>query len=156
MPEQIRKFDAFGHFVPSGDFAQKNGDGLLHQYGLELDKETGNTKIVETGTVDLRELINSYKDQCGMAYARQLLKTGAVSPEAFCDDGRHGADVSVMPDNLNDSYRLALAAKENGDRVAADLGIHEDYMTASDVTKLVQDAVQAALAAKSQEAKEVK
>lgn len=109
-------------------------DSRVDEYGLELDKETGSTHPVVTGQVDIDEVVQSYKDQCGMVMAMRLIQSGQVDPMAFADDGQHGADCS-FPTDLNTSAMLANMSDEEAQALAAKLGI-ENYK-ADDINALV-------------------
>ena len=133
--------DAFGHIVEDSQnsLAVPGGDGLLDQYHVELDKETGSTKPVKGDPISIPELVASYEDQCGMEWARRQLRSGQLTPEMLADDGRHGGDYTGSTE-LNVAYRQAEAAKANGDQVAKSLGV-EGYMKAEDVDALVKKRV---------------
>lgn len=123
--------------VPTTDCSQKE----LAQFGLELDKETGNTFVVQKEPIDLDELVQSYKDQCGMEQAQLLIARGLASPEDFAAKPGDYGDTSNLPDNLNDAYQAHLKAES----VGIDLG---QFKTEDDIQKYVEEAVAAALKAK--------
>ena len=155
MPDKV--IDCFGHFRPKIHVDKVTRD-VIHQFDLKLDKETGNTSIVEVEPVDVNELVGSYASVAGMAYARKLIQTGQVSPNAFADDGQHSADIVGMPDNIYDASQAAAAAKVKGDAVAASLGLGSDYVSKKDLDSLIKQKVDALLAAQNNPAenKEVK
>lgn len=136
------RIDAFGHIVTDerNSLAVAGGEGLLKQYTVELDKSTGETHPVEGDPISIPELVASYEEQCGMEWARRMLRSGQLTPEMLADDGRHGGDYSGSTE-LNVAYRDAKAAKAKGDQVAASLGV-EGYMDAEDITALVNQRVQ--------------
>lgn len=144
MPDAI-KYTPFGtpirESAPS-DCSKKE----LAQFGLELDKETGSTYVVQKDPIDLDELIQSYKDSCGMEQAQLLLRRGLASPEDFAAKPGDYGDTSTLPDNINDAYRASLEAQKAG----VDLGqFHSD----ADIKAYVEAQVAKALAAQEEAAK---
>lgn len=116
----------------------------LAQFGLELDKETGSTVVVEKDPIDLDELIQSYKDQCGMEQAQMLIARGLASADDFAAQPGDYGDTSTLPDNINDAYQANLKAQESGvdlTQFKTDKDI-QDY-----VNKMIQEQLAAAKAA---------
>lgn len=99
----------------------------MEEIALELDKETGNTNIVITGHRDLDKEIQEFKDQTGFEGMRKLIAQGKATPRDFFDDGKHGQDVSGLPDNVNDAYRAAQANNAQSDNLFKKLGISPIY-----------------------------
>lgn len=99
----------------------------MDEIALELDKETGNTKIVITGTRDLDKEIQEFKDQTGFEGMRKLISQGKATPRDFFDDGQHGQDVTGLPDNVHDAYRAAQANNAESDNLFKKLGISPIY-----------------------------
>lgn len=93
--------------------------------GLELDKDTGNTNVVITGTKDTDKEIQEFKDDCGFEGMRKLIAQGRAVPKDFYDDGKHGMDVAGLPDNVNDAFRAAQAANLDKDEMLNKLGVDE-------------------------------
>lgn len=89
----------------------------MEELALELDKETGNTKVVITGTRDLDKEIQEFKDQTGFEGMRKLIAQGKATPRDFFDDGKHGQDVTGLPDNVHDAYRAAQANNAQSDNL---------------------------------------
>lgn len=141
MAQQTKHIDAFGHVIADerNNISIPGGEGKFHRYGVELIEGTGNTRPVIKETIDMTELINSYKDQCGMEYMLRLVQTGQISMASLRDDGTGSGDFTG-PDNINDAYRAAQAAKVLGDQVAKALGI-EKYMDEKDLDALVAKKV---------------
>lgn len=96
---------------------------VIDKIGLELDKETGNTKVVSQGKRDLDKEIQEFKDDCGFEGMRKLIAQGRAQPQDFYDDGAHGQDVTGLPDNVNDAFRAVLADKNGSKNLFAELGI---------------------------------
>lgn len=87
--------------------------------------------------VSVQKLIDSYKDETGLAYALRQINNGRLMPSQLMDKGDKGADVSEIPDNVNDAYRLSQATSAEAKKVADALG----------VTKLDQNNLDAQIAA---------
>lgn len=139
--------DAFGHIVAEEQNAisVEGGDGLLDQWTVELDKENGSTHPVKGDPISIPELVASYEDQCGMEWARRMLRSGQLTAADLADDGKHGGDYTGSTE-LNVAYRQAQAAKARGDKVAAAIGA-TNYMTEQDLDAYVKAKVAEALAA---------
>lgn len=105
----------------------KRDANAMEEIALELDKETGNTNIVITGHRDLDKEIQEFKDQTGFEGMRKLIAQGKATPRDFFDDGKHGQDVSGLPDNVNDAYRVAQANNAQSDNLFKKLGISPIY-----------------------------
>lgn len=141
MSNPTKHIDAFGHVIADArnSISIPGGEGKFARYGLELIPDSGNTRPVIKETIDMPELINSYKDQCGMEYMLRLVQSGQISMASLRDDGTGSGDFTG-PDNINDAYRAAQAAKVQGDQVAKALGI-ENYMDEKDLDALVAKKV---------------
>lgn len=122
--------------VPS-DCSKKD----LAQFGLELDKETGSTYVVQKDPIDLDELIQSYKDQCGMELAQLQIKRGLASPDDFAAVPGDYGDTSMLADNINDAYQASMKAQSAG----IDLG---QFKSEADIKAYVEKMVSEQLAQK--------
>lgn len=141
------KIDAFGHIVTDAQNATATNasDPLLDQYSVELDKETGSTRVVKTDPIDIPQMVKSYEDQCGLEWAKRMIRSGQLSPADLADDGKHGGDFSGSTE-LNVAYQAAKAAKAQGDQVAAAIGA-TNYMSEADLDAYVKAKVAEALQA---------
>lgn len=134
------KYTPFGTPIRKDRFVYSGlGNRKLAQFGLELDKETGSTIVVEKDPIDLVELINSYKDQCGIEYVQKLISRGLASPEDFMAPNVDYGDSSQLADNINDAYQQTLQNKSLG----VDLG---QFQTAADIDNYVIDQVKKQIA----------
>lgn len=140
----FKKIDPFSGKEVDSVFAKTDRLNLnfndFEEIGLELDKETGNTKVVVTGHRDLHREIQEFKDDCGFEGMKKLIETGRAVPRDFYDDGKHGQDAADLPDNVNDAYRAALAANKKSDAVLKGLGVDKDSLK-------TQEAIEAAITA---------
>lgn len=141
------KIDAFGHIVTEEQnvIGVEGSDGLMDQWTLELDTTTGKAHPVKADPISIPDLAQSYEDQCGMEWARRMLKSGQLSAADLADDGKHGGDFSGTT-SLNVAYRQAQAAKAQGDQVAASIGA-TNYMSEADLDAYVKAKVAEALQA---------
>lgn len=115
----------------------------IAQFDLDFDKETGSTKVVQKDPLDLDAVIQSYKDQCGMELAQLQIKRGLAGPNDFAAAPGDYGDVSMLPDNINDAYQQAQAAKAAVGTVNL-----SQFKTDADIQAFVEKAVAAQLAAK--------
>lgn len=139
--------DAFGHIVAEEQNAigTAGTDGLLDQWTVELDPKTGTTVPVKSDPISIPELVKSYEDQCGMEWAKRMLRSGQLTAADLADDGKHGGDYTGSTE-LNVAYRQAQAAKAQGDQVAAAIGA-TNYMSEADLDAYVKAKVAEALQA---------
>lgn len=114
-------------FAPSLDAPLIRDANKMDELALELDKETGNTKVVITGARDLDKEIQEFKDQTGFEGMRKLIAQGKATPRDFFDDGKHGQDVVGLPDNVHDAYRAAQANNAESANLFGKLGIKPVY-----------------------------
>lgn len=151
MPE-IVKYTPFG--TPIRKFKGVNCNvRTVPQFGLVLDKETGTTHIEAKDPLDLHALIQTFRDQCGMTAAQNLIKRGLAEPEDFAAKPGDYGDTSMLPDNLNDAYQASLSANQAAKASGVDLG---QFKTEADikayVDKMVSEQLKAAEAAKAAQA----
>lgn len=104
-----------------------------------LIEGTGDTKVNVDDKIDLVELIQSYKDQCGIEFMLNQMKIGVVTPSSICDDGQHSGDASIYPDNAADAYQAALKANEQKKELAKQLGIPVEDLTEENIAAKVAE-----------------
>ena len=142
--EVFNKIDPFSGKEVASSFPKAEALNLdfndFEEIGLELDKETGNTKVVVTGHRDLHREIQEFKDDCGFEGMKKLIEQGRAVPRDFYDDGKHGQDVAGLPDNVNDAYRAAMSSGKQSDAVLKELGVDKDSLK-------TQEAIEAAITA---------
>lgn len=115
-------FHGFAYVPPE---ASKLDEKFLVQAKPVLDPKTGETKIDESDKLDLVELIQSYKGQCGIEFMLKQMKLGVVTSESIADDGKHSGDASG-PLDINDAYRAQLVQAEAKKILADTLGIKDE------------------------------
>ena len=120
MPEIKR--DANGVIRPPVTFSPSGLDGQLIHAKLEFDPETGSTVTNEDDKENVYALIQTYADQCGMAYIQKMIANGMLNPEKVADDGKHGGDVT-LPIDANEAYRASLANDASIAKLESALGI---------------------------------
>lgn len=149
------KFDAFGIPVREKEKGIKCDDKFLVKPKLVLDKETGSTKIDVSDKIDTCQMIQSYRDQVGVEAIMRLMAKGQLNPAAVADDGKHGLDISKLPDNINEARDAAIAAQGQKKEIAKIFGLDPKELTAANFEKLINAAVEKKLAeAKQKEVKE--
>lgn len=136
MPETV-KFTPFGTPIRKSAPVHLSGR-MVPQYGLELDKETGSTKVVAKDSVDFYALIQSYRSQCGMELAKLQISRGLASPNDFAAAPGDYGDITGIPDNLNDAYRASLNAKSAAKASGIDLN---QFKTSADIQAYVDRVV---------------
>lgn len=151
MPNQVKEqaqkvLCPLGFLVPNADETNDFGKDVLIKTKLKFDPETGSTEVDESETIDLVEMIQTYKDQCGVEYVQKLIKMGMATPSQFMDDGRHGGDASA-PTDINDALALANAGNSAAQQIAKSLGMTIDESTTdqqiADRIKAIFDAANA-------------
>lgn len=121
---------------------------LMDKLDLELNKDTGNTEVVVTGQTDIDREIQEFKNQCGFEGMRDLIAKGQATPKDFYDDGRHGQDLSGMPDSIHDAYRAAMASSSDAGNLFRELGVKTVFNSDGSINfeateKALTDAIQA-------------
>lgn len=111
-------------------------DRYLVNLKVKFDPSTGSTEPDESDLVDLEELIQSYKDQCGMEAALKAIKTGMKTIDDFKDDGKHSGEVPRELETAQGRANAALDAQAKTAALADKLGVPlnakltEDQLTA--------------------------
>lgn len=100
-------------FISSFDkterFTMPESNGIEDVYEKRVDK-SGAVHFEKTGTRNLYEEIQSYKDDCDINFIiARCVKDGSVS--LLADNGRASVDVSMLPDNFLDLYNLSEKLK---------------------------------------------
>lgn len=127
--------DAFGVIINHNDEALKCDEHLITQFDYALNKEKGVFEVVKVDPIDITELINSNKDNCGMNLALLNIARG-TSPDKYSDDGKHGGDFSGST-NINVAYQESLNNKAVAEKLAKELGI-DNYEDFTDPDKVIE------------------
>lgn len=125
--------------------ATKANDPYMANLGVKVN-EDGSVVPDESNLVNLDELIQTYKDQCGMELALRLIKLGQIDPQSLADDGNHGFDARTVPDTPQGIANAAIVSKLNVDAIRKELGIPEGVDIPQDaLDKFVSAYIQANL-----------
>lgn len=138
--------DAFGH--PKREYVEfvPHIKSVITKYGLELEKETGTTHAVIAEEIDVNELVESFRDQTGYENAMRLIKSGQVSPDEFADDGKHGADITNVPDYAGDLLRQEIETKAQKEAIKQAYGLSEEDLQNDDLEAVIKAAVEKRIA----------
>lgn len=95
---------------------------VIYEQSVVIDKDTLQpvAKVTER---DLDKEIQSYKDECGMAFVLRQIAAGRLSVDQIRDHGNEGMDITGTPQSVNDASQLNLAAQEAGMQAASQLGM---------------------------------
>lgn len=133
---------------------RKDSKICLKPVAKVIDGKPGMTVPDFSDQVTVQSIVDSYKDECGLAYALRQINQGRLMPTQLMDKGDRSGDVSNLPDNVNDAYQLAKASASDAEKVATDLGI--SHIDQAQLDKIVSDAVQRKFEAVIAANKEVK
>lgn len=105
---------------------------------------------VQVSKRDLDKEIQSYKDECGMAFVLRQIAAGRLSIRDLADDGKGGVDVLGLPETLNDASQAALVAQQLGKEEAAKLGLKA--FTEEELQNYINQEIKKAQEAKANQA----
>lgn len=142
------KVDAFGHPFCQACLPSESQDqgGKIIKYGLEHDKETGNTIPVVAEEIDIAELVNSFKEQTGVEQALRLISSGQATADQFADDGKHGADLTQIPDYAGDLLRQNIELQAQKELIKEQYGLSDADLEGKDLEAVIKAAVEKRLA----------
>lgn len=103
------------------------------------EKEPGLARPDFTKTDSLQALIESYKDETGLAYALRQINAGRLHPFQLNDNGKKGVDLTRVPDNINEARAAALASHDQAARLAKALGV--DVVDPAHLDKSISEAL---------------
>lgn len=143
--EQVRK--DFNGVPIRESVAQALDDRFLIQLKVKFNPETGDTEPDESDVVDLVELIQTYKDQCGVEAAIRLIKNGQATAEQFMDDGKHSADVTKTPATAQEIANALLQSEQFKNEFAEKFGIPQnaEKLTDEQLGNLISSKVEEVL-----------
>ena len=135
--------DCFGVITTHNIKSSKCDEKYLPQYDLKLNKDKGVFEVQAVDPVDIDEIIQSNKDNCGLNLALLNISRG-VPQEKYCDDGKHGGDYSGTT-NINVAYQEMLNNKAVAEKLAKELGIdnYEDFTDTESVMNFLKAKVEA-------------
>lgn len=95
---------------------------VIYETSVVIDKETLEpvTKVTER---DLDKEIQSFKDECGMAFVLRQIAAGRLSADQIRDHGNEGMDIVGTPTSINDASQLNMSVQAQGVKAAQDLGM---------------------------------
>ena len=114
---------------------------VVFEQSMIIDKETLEP-VVKVTERDIDKEIQSYKDECGIAFVLRQIAAGRLSIDQIKDDGKSGYDVSDLPETQNDAFQQNEAIQEEGLKAAGDLGM-KTY-TEAELNEIVAKAIKAA------------
>lgn len=126
---------------------------VIYEQSVIIDEKTLEPKVKVTER-DLDKEIQSYKDECGMAYILKQIAAGRLSADQIRDHGNEGADILGVPQTLNDANQLNLSAQEEGMKAASELGMKK--YTEEEFQLALNKAIKEASAAKAASGLEIK
>lgn len=145
MPDVVR-FEGVGHALPPVvPFVAPENTKWVYETNVVLDEQSLEPRV-EISKRDLDKEIQSYKDECGMAFVLRQIAAGRLSITDVADDGKGGADVLGMPETLNQACQLAQEAIALGKEEAAKLGLKS--FTDEELTAYVNEQIKLAQEAK--------
>lgn len=134
--------DSFGvyHNQPEAKALDLTGDEyrILNKVQPVLSGE-GQTLPKVVGKLDIYEQTQLFKEEVGMAGMKKMLNSGKAFAVDYMDDGKHGGDISDLPDNVNDANTAAMASK----------GVYSGDTSNEAFVQAVNDLVAKALAQKA-------
>lgn len=138
MSQQIEKQHITGYDPMGCPMTYDPGVDCHVDYMVKLNvifhPETGTTEPDESEMVNLTEVIQTYKGQCGMELARKLIAQG-VDPATFADDGQHSGDATSP--TLQSAQAIANAAIQQQvtvEQIRQALGLPTNAETLDDST----------------------
>nr|CAI9752413.1 hypothetical protein YKEOBPQY_YKEOBPQY_CDS_0001 [Microvirus sp.] len=143
------RIDPFGVVLPvdRSDFGVDLSDPYVDVLGLELDKETGNTKVVVTGKRNTVEEIQSFKDDCGLVAAMRDISSGLLDPASLADDGKHGGDFSnpTMLAEMSSRLRQTRSASSEADEASRKAGLDVEALHGDKVEEYLNNLIKSQL-----------
>lgn len=140
------KFEGHGHVLPPVvPFEPTEDECVIFEQKLVIDKETLQP-VVEVTHRDLDKEIQSYKDECGIAFILRQIASGRLSIDQIRDDGKSGHDLLGTPTSINEASMINDAANSAAQEEADKLGIQ---LSESALQALIQKEIKKAADAKA-------
>lgn len=152
MPDN-KKFEGHGHVLPSVvPYVSSDDDKVIFEQKMIINKETFQPEV-EVTYRDLDKEIQSYKDECGIAYVMRQIASGRLSIDQIRDDGKSGQDLMGLPGTINEASMLNDGLQSAAQEEAGKLGIQLSEAALQEfIQKEIKKAAEAKAAA-NQEAK---
>lgn len=104
--------------------------------------EDGTVSPDECDLVNLDEVSQTYRDQCGMEMAKRLIKLGQIDPQSLADDGKHSYDGTKVPEGRQAIDNAAIASGKQVDAAKAALGIPDGELTQDQLDAIVKGYIE--------------
>lgn len=139
-PVRIAPFGGFDRRPRSYSLALPDDHLICFRPVAKADeKEPGLARPDFTKTDSLQALIESYKDETGLAYALRQINAGRLHPFQLNDNGKKGVDLTRVPDNINEARAAAMASHDHAARLAKALGV--DVVDPAHLDKAISEAL---------------
>lgn len=122
MLELVKNVSMGREMPPVKPWKAPDSGKFVYEQNVTLDEKTLEPSVKISKRV-LDKEIQSYKDECGMAYVLRQIAAGRLSITDIADDGKSGGDITGMPETLNQACQDAITAQEIGKQEAAKLGL---------------------------------
>jgi hypothetical protein len=143
VKEQVQEFKPVPGFPNRRCEPVKCDDPYMIELKVKFDPKTGSTTPDESNKVNLVEIIQTYRDQCGMELAKKMIKLGQADPAQFRDDGNHSYDASVIPETTQQRANAAIVAEKRVEALATEMGIPNSKISDDQLTYLIQQYISA-------------
>lgn len=131
MAEKVLQKDPFGVvYDPSDCGGIDCNQRYVDELGLDLDKETGTTKVVVKGKTDLQEQIEADRENVGIEAMFRLVAQGRANIAQFADDGKHGGDFTrpTMLAEVGPYVEADNKSRAELKKIAESLGVSVDEL----------------------------
>lgn len=122
MPNLVKNVSMGREMQPVIPWKAPESGKFVYEQNVILDEKTLEP-CVKVSKRDLDKEVQSFKDECGFAYVLRQIAAGRLSLSDVADDGKGSADITGMPETVNEACQAALAAQELGKQEAAKLGL---------------------------------
>lgn len=149
--KKVFPLDPFGHAY-AGDPGVNLWKPTIKQFGIRANHELARLEptLENMEDIDLYQITQSYKCECGLELMKTLIKTGVADPGDFQDDGTMSGD-DTLPTDINTlSEVLAADGQKVGKLVQALGGSVEEAIASNDLDGYIKNLVAAAVAAQQQ------
>lgn len=120
VPVHVQPFKFVNRVKPGEDIPNLDYESTIciKPVAKVVDGKPGATVPDFSDQVSVASLIDSYKNETGLAYAMRQINQGRLMPNQLADKGTGSADISEVADNVNDAFRDALEKSSDAKKVA--------------------------------------